>query len=183
MSELINTIRTSLDSLREAQNDIAKLEQLSNQFRTCFLVVVAPPSQTIAPNGGNEIHDFMEQKRSLYENNNLEENIAIIDALQAHLALFSRLAREQSKIKVKLDVESRLSEDKNATSNIRAKKAAKLDGKIHVDASGDEVKNPATAGIEPIDKKTHKAIQQIKKTLNCSYEDARKMVMGLQVKK
>jgi len=184
MGELTTSLNTARASLQEAQNDLNQLQNLSNQFRTCFVMVNAPPSGTYIPTAdGHEIKDSLEVQRSRFEGCTLEDAISWIDTCQTHLALFSRLARELSKTKIKVEVETDLLKLKENTENLRAKKSAKINGKIHIDAQGDEIKNPVTAGIDPIDKMVFKGIKKIQRTLGCDFATARDMVLKLQIKK
>ncbi len=173
----------ALKALREAKDDIEKLELLSNQFRTCFLVISAPPSGSL--NGDPEIKNFMEAQRSRFEEAELDELLNFIDTTQAHLVYFSKLAREKSKVKIKGEIEERAQKHVKDRDALREAKAQQRAGNVHVDKDGDRVKDTSTlaAGVEPIDKKTHKAIQGIMKAMGMSYQDARKMVESMQIKK
>jgi len=164
-----------------AREDLDKLAQISNQFRTCFVMVLTTPSQTIPPNGGIEIKNFLEdQRQARMDNCTLDEAIAWIDACQAQVAAYSMLARKLSKSKIELDIENEVASATVETQNYRAKKVAKSNGKIHVDKDGDEIKNPVTAGIDPIDKVMFKGIKKIQAALKCDFATARDMVMGLK---
>ena len=55
-------VQRAKESLRDAKDDLEKLDQLSNQFRTCMVIVAAPPSGSLS--GDPEIKIFMEQQKS-----------------------------------------------------------------------------------------------------------------------
>jgi len=174
-------LKSNLLALQEARDDIEKLESLSNQFRTCFLLVITPPAQSI--NGDPEMKNFMEVQRSRIEKMELDEHLAWIDACQAHLALHSRLAREQSKTKIKIEVEARAQKDDHDRDTKRALKGAKSKVETFVDSSdGEPVKNNSVlnTGVEPIDKRRHKAIQGFMKTMGVTYAAAKAALESME---
>ena len=174
----MNDTTKALAALAEAKGDITRLEELSNQFRTCYLLIDVKPSGSAT--GDPEIKDFMEEKRSRYENMELEELISVIDLFQTHLALAGRLAREKSKIKIASDVAAKNAKEKNEAEAYRAAKTAKREGKVFVDATdGEPVRNPLVGSTEPIDKKMHKAIQGLMKSFKIDYAKAKKMLEGM----
>ncbi len=173
-------------ALREAKDDIEKLENLSNQFRTCFLMVAAPPTGSI--NGDPEIKNFMEVQRSRFENLEIDELLTWIDACQAHLTLFSRLAREKSKLKIKIELGERAKKDIEDREIKRTLRAGKHEGQRFVDKVDGEIvanKSVNNPGVEPIDKRRHKAIQGMMKSLGIDYKSAKAALesMEAQVKR
>jgi len=174
-------LKSNLLALQEAKDDIEKLESLSNQFRTCFLMVIAPPSMTI--NGDPEMKNFMEVQKSRIEKMELDEHLAWIDAYQAHLALHSRLAREQSKVKIKIEVDARAQKDIADRDIKRALKGAKSKGETFVDTTdGEKVRNNSVlnTGVEPVDKRRHKAIQGMMKSLGVNYQSAKAALESME---
>jgi hypothetical protein len=176
-------LKSSLQALKDARDDIDKLELLSNQFRTCFLAVAAPPSGSMT--GDPEIKNFMEVQRSRFEDAEIDDLLSYIDTCQAHLILFSRLAREKSKAKIKVEVDQRQKKLDVERDVLRVTKKVKAEGKVIVDKDGDQVKKSSVllGGTEPVDKKTHKAIQGIMKMGGISYAKAKEMLESMTLTK
>ena len=178
-------VQRAKESLRDAKDDLEKLDQLSNQFRTCMVIVAAPPSGSLS--GDPEIKIFMEQQKSRIEPLSLEEVVTWIDVLQSHLILYSRRARELSKTKIKIDVEERAAKAVKERDSLRERKRAKLAGETHVIKESGEVpinRDVLNPGVEPVDKATHKAIQGIRKVMtHLSYAQAKAMIEGMQITK
>lgn len=172
----MDELKKSLQSIREAREDIDKLELISNQFRTCFLLVSAPPSGSLT--GDPEIKNFLEVQRSRFENASVDDLLCFIDVCQSHLILASRLARELSKQQIKVEVNEKQQKLNLERDALRVAKKVKSEGLVMIDPEGEKVKAKSVLneGIEPIDKKTHKAIQGIMKAASVNYATAKQML-------